>query len=355
MASQLVLAGYYGHGNWGDEASLAALLQILSREEVCVLSGRPEWTRAQYGVESVPRLQMGAVYRTVRGASALLLGGGSLLQDATSLRSLLYYLTLIRWGMQASGRVALIAQGVGPLRRSVSKRLVRWALRDVPFITVRDPESARLLQSLGVKQPIGVYADLAYALELQKDHPVATVPSRTPFVGLAPRTWRDQPVQAAFAGFAHWLLEQGFIPVFVPMQEPEDRRLCDSVVQTVGSTPWGTPLVLTEQGGLEQLLASFAALSAMVAMRLHAAIFASHLGIPILTVAYDPKVVALCQILQTPPPLSLTELTAQHLIQAWDSFWSQREGWIERLKGRVPALRQAAKECLRRVREWLPN
>ena len=85
----ILIAGYYGYRNWGDEGSLATVLQVLPRAAVCVLSGDPAFTEATYGVRALPRMELRTVRRAIRESDALILGGGSLLQDATSLRSLL--------------------------------------------------------------------------------------------------------------------------------------------------------------------------------------------------------------------------------------------------------------------------
>jgi polysaccharide pyruvyl transferase CsaB len=187
----ILIAGYYGYRNWGDEGSLATLLQVLPRAAVCVLSGDPPFTEATYGVRALPRMELRTVRRAVRESDALILGGGSLLQDATSLRSLLYYLALIRWGLRAHGRVLLVGQGVGPLRRRLGRWLTAHLLRQVPFLSVRDADSARLLASLGVSGAT-VDADLTWALAPQPAHVAMDAGAR--WVGLAPRLWTDAPV-----------------------------------------------------------------------------------------------------------------------------------------------------------------
>jgi polysaccharide pyruvyl transferase WcaK-like protein len=98
-----VLCGYYGMGNGGDEALLATLLQMLPASVTpVVFSGNPAETAQRYGVEAVPRKALGPVLKALRGADVLILGGGSLLQDATSLQNPLYY-----------GGLLAIAQALG--------------------------------------------------------------------------------------------------------------------------------------------------------------------------------------------------------------------------------------------------
>ena len=57
---RVVLCGYYGMGNGGDEALLASLLQMLpSQVKPVVLSGDPEQTAQCYGVEAYHRKSLG--------------------------------------------------------------------------------------------------------------------------------------------------------------------------------------------------------------------------------------------------------------------------------------------------------
>jgi polysaccharide pyruvyl transferase CsaB len=228
----ILIAGYYGYRNWGDEGSLATLLQVLPRESVWVLSGDPPFTEATYGVRALPRMELRTVRRAVRESDALILGGGSLLQDATSLRSLLYYLALIRWGLRAHGRVLLVGQGVGPLRRRLGRRLAAHLLQRVPFLSVRDADSARLLASLGVSGAT-VDADLTWALESQPAHVAMEAGAR--WVGLAPRLWADAPVSQAFADLCRRLHAEGYQALLIPMQETQDRALCEAIAAATGA------------------------------------------------------------------------------------------------------------------------
>ena len=97
---QVVMSGYYGFGNAGDDAILDSIQQAIRAASddvsVTVLSNDPELTRRQYGLDAIPRFRMLRVLHALRRGDVLLSGGGSLLQDTTSTRSLLYYLSVIR-------------------------------------------------------------------------------------------------------------------------------------------------------------------------------------------------------------------------------------------------------------------
>ena len=79
---RVVVSGYHGFGNMGDEAVLAALVQQV-REMApgvqCVaLSGNPARTASAYGIEAIPRTSVADIVRELRRADLLVSGGGSL-------------------------------------------------------------------------------------------------------------------------------------------------------------------------------------------------------------------------------------------------------------------------------------
>jgi len=113
---QALLCGYYGEHNIGDDALLAALLQQLPSGWTPLVTGYDQAELAQrFGVATCPRRSLKAVLAALGGCQALILGGGSLLQDATSWRSLIYYLALIGAARLSGKPVLLWGQGLGPL------------------------------------------------------------------------------------------------------------------------------------------------------------------------------------------------------------------------------------------------
>jgi polysaccharide pyruvyl transferase CsaB len=341
----ILLAGYYGFRNWGDEASLAVLVDALrppaepassereSSVELIALSGDPPFTRQTYGIEAVARTDWRRVRAAVRRAVALILGGGSLLQDATSLRSLLYYLLLIRWGLQAHGRVLLVGQGMGPFHRPLSRYLVRRTLNRVPFLSLRDEESAHLLRQIGVRAPMRVDADLTWALS-PRPTPFE-LPAEPPCVGLAPRPWRDLPLREAFANLCVRLLEAGWQPVLIPIAES---------VEGQGKP---RPMVIPPPTHPAQLLTLMRSLHGMISMRLHGAIFAASQGVPLLCLAYDPKVSALAQQIAVPVILLQGDWQAA-LNQPWSAL---QRNLVVPNRERICALQQRARELLETVRQ----
>ena len=165
----VVMSGYYGFSNAGDDAILEAIQQAIheASDHICVtaLSNDPELTRRQYGLEAIPRFRVLKVFSALRRCDALLSGGGSLLQDTTSTRSLLYYLTVIRCAHWLGKPVMLYANGIGPVRRPANRRRVKRVVEQATLITLRDHSSARELQDMGVtRTDLHVTADPVFHL-----------------------------------------------------------------------------------------------------------------------------------------------------------------------------------------------
>lgn len=176
---KIVISGYYGFGNAGDEAILEAMVRDLRAlapgARLVVLSADPAATAARCGVEAVPRMHLPSVLGALRGADLFISGGGSLLQDATSWRSVPYYAGLMRLARWMGVPVFVYAQGIGPLRRSWLRRLAARALNGAAEVTVRDRLSYEMLLELGVDPAaVTITADPVFALAPGVPEPVAT-------------------------------------------------------------------------------------------------------------------------------------------------------------------------------------
>ena len=139
---RIVVSGYYGAKNAGDEAMLAAMLEVLGDLDpelhITVISANPADTERRHGVHAVGSLDARGIFRAMRHADLLISGGGSLLQNVTSRRSLYYYMAVILLAFLLGKRTMLYAQGIGPVTGKFACRCMRWLGNRVSLITVRD-------------------------------------------------------------------------------------------------------------------------------------------------------------------------------------------------------------------------
>lgn len=351
LGPSVLFSGYFGCGNAGDEAVLEASIGLLRARRpdlgVAVLSANPSDTAARYGVRSYPRMEPRAVVRALRETDLLLSGGGSLLQDRTSLRSLIYYLGVIRLALALRRPVMVFAQGIGPLARPAARRMTGALLRRVALIAVRDRESAVLLEELGVRGPgapeIQVTADPAFALEPEETARVDGIlrPMQRPggpLVAVSLRSWPGmaQAAEAIHEGLAAAL--PGARVLACPFQPGEDGAICASFVRSMGEAA----CLVDEPLRPREWRALLGHVDLVVAARLHALILAAAAGTPTVAIAYDPKVAALQKRLDEPNLGPPNGVTAAAVAQAAGAARENREGEAARRRAVAGELRRHA-------------
>lgn len=304
---RVLVSGYYGYENLGDEALLSAVIAGLSGHEITVLSGNPAATVEQHRVRAVHRYTglLGALTR----CNAVVFGGGGLLQDRTSSRSLAYYTTIIRLATLLKKSVVLVGQSLGPLS-AAGERQVRRALAGVP-LGVRDEASFALAMRLGL-QPART-ADLALSLPAPQGLHAADGP-----VIVVPRA--DQPEFNALLREFVYVAANASVPVRAVAFQPSDTR-----------ADIGIPIapLRTVQEWWDVLQGA----SAVLSVRLHGTILAASAQIPSVALSYDPKVAGFAELAQVP---WFSAETAAH-----DVFTAITRGRREPYAGRAKLVAEA--------------
>jgi len=316
ISDRVLIAGYYGFGNAGDEAILAGLLADLRALrpdlDFVVASGDPAGTAKDHGVRAVHRDDLPAVAAAVRESGLVLLGGGGLFEDYWDV-PLENVFTPRSGGLPFYAGFALLARlletpamvyavGAGPLRTEEGRRLTRTVFELADGATVRDAESLALLAGLGVPA-VEVAADPAFGLVPETGEKLEALLADLGLaegerpVGVALRPWSfgaDPGVWEAEVakGLDRFLEESGERLLFLPFQGREDAAVHRRVHAALASRERAILL----DGRIEKRLAP-AALAGLLgrcgrvlAMRYHAALFALAGGVPAAALAYDPKV-----------------------------------------------------------------
>ncbi|MGQ9531470.1 MAG: polysaccharide pyruvyl transferase CsaB [Desulfotomaculales bacterium] len=348
---KIVISGYYGFANAGDEAMLWAMVSALrdrvSGAEIVVLSARPEQTRAEFDVQAVGRNSLPQICGALRGADLLISGGGGLLQDVTSRWSIFYYLGIILLAKMFGCRVYLYGQGIGPLRTSLGRGALRMVANRADLISVRDVESRDELVRLKVWRPaIHVTADPALGLDTRGTDRErgrrllrAAGATGSDLVGISVRSWKGlRRIQTVVARLGDYLAAEGWQVVLVPMQYSEDLPVCREVAALMQHPP----VVLEERYPFWDLLSMTANFGLAVGMRLHFLIFAALAHVPLVGIAYDPKITRFIQQLDLPSPLPAEDLRFEELKFQVDFVHRYREGVSFLLADRVAVLRQQA-------------
>ena len=329
--SEIVLSGYYGFGNAGDEAMLLSILEAIERERpgssVTVISGRPEDTEKKYQVKAVHRFDYIGMIGALRKADLLLSGGGSLLQDVTSRRSIFYYLSIIKLAQWLKVPTMLFAQGIGPVVRPTARKALCCVVNQVDLITVRDEKSRSELIELGVtKPPIHVTADPVLSLKSESGEYGEALLEKIGYVkgkkliGFAIREWPLVPEYLdEIAKTADLLLADEEVQlVFLPMQWPEDGQVARKVQEKMSHQA----LFLEGEYRVREHLSVIAQLDLLVGVRLHGLIFAFLSATPCIGLSYDPKINSFLELIGETSIASLENLRSDELARA---IWAKLE------------------------------
>ncbi len=347
--SDLLVTGYYGFNNAGDEAMLAGMVQTFERLrpglKLAVITGAPAKTARRYGVAGIPRWNPVAIAAAIRRSRLLIIGGGSLLQDVTSLRSIFYYLGLVQLAKLLGRPVMLYGNGIGPVTTLPGRLLMRAVANQLDLITVRDPLSLQALRDLGVTRPRALLtADPALSLS-----PPPPAEGRRlmqaeglkkgdgPLVGVSVRPYPGgRRLQAALAeALDRYAARYGAKTVFIPMQLPADVQAADQV-RSLMRTP---SRVIASHYEVQQLMGIVGQLDLLVGIRFHALVFASLTGVPMVGLSYDPKVDGFLSALGRQSAGSIEDADGERVLAAMVQAWESREHFYAGLADKLRELR----------------
>jgi L-malate glycosyltransferase len=323
----VVICGAYGHGNSGDEAILEAIVGEMRALDkympITVLSRKPRETQKLRGVNAVYRFNYPKFKKAMAGAKLYINGGGSLIQNVTSRRSLEYYLYTIKMAKRMGCSVIMYGCGIGPVNNDVDIARARRIINDnVDVITLREPNSLEELLRFGIDRPeIILASDPAMNLPAAEDWEVDAfmrandMEPGEKYICFALRRWpgfeSHVPDFAAAARYAYRRLN--LIPVFLTINHQDDVKAAERVIELLDGTPY---FLIGSDMGAEMTIGFTARMEAVVSMRLHGLIFAAGQGVPLVGISYDPKVAAFIDYIGQGPCMGLDDVTEEGLTGA---------------------------------------
>lgn len=301
--SGVVICGAYGMGNSGDEAILDAIVAEMRAIDplmpLTVMTRDPAGASARLGLTAVHTFNFPRFLAVMRRRALYINGGGSLIQDVTSRRSLWYYLFTLRAAKRLGCKVMMYGCGIGPVKRPGGVERTRRVLNScVDAITLREPDSIEELARFGVTKPeIILASDPALTLpsapaeEVDAALEAAGAAPKGKYICFALRLWpgfgEKAGVFAAAARHAHEAY--GLTPVFLPINHLDDGQAAALVAEKLGDTPH---VLLPGPMSSALVIGLMSRMQVVVSMRLHGLIFAAGQGVPLIGVSYDPKVTA---------------------------------------------------------------
>lgn len=300
---RVLISGYYGFHNIGDEAILKSIIIALRQEKpdikITVLSNDVEHTKMTYNVDAINRWNIGKIYLELLKSDGLISGGGSLLQDVTSSRPIIYYTSIMKLAKLARKPVFIYAQGVGPISEDKNKKAVKRILNKVNHITLRDKESLDLVKSIGVTKDIEIVPDPVMGFSIEEfESNICDKYNGLKYITVSVRDWEKATTNflEKIAKSCDEIIASGTSVVFVPMHGEHDYKTSKKVVDMMTEKAD----IFDYSASIEEKILCIKNSELMIGMRLHALIFAATVNTPMIGISYDPKIDSFLDIVNQP-------------------------------------------------------
>lgn len=349
----VLMSGYYGFNNSGDEAILSSMHKNIERMgenmNIVVLSNNPLETKMKYGARVVYRFSLWKVMKALKHCDVLLSGGGSLLQDSTSTRSLMYYLSIILGAKMFGKKVMLYANGIGPVSKNINRHIVKWVVNKADVITLREENSYDELRAMGVTNPKAyVTSDPVFTMGSvgkQKARQImeqAGIPLDKPIVGVSVRNWKGME---AFSGEFARLCDEvakryDRTIVFIVMQVPHDIKISEKVQLKMTQPSY----LLRANYSPYEIMGMISCMDFILSMRLHTLIFAARQRIPLIGFIYDPKIEYYLEKLQMPSGGTVKEFDMEETLEKVHDMIINRDRYVDILEEAAEKLEEKAHE-----------
>ncbi len=347
---EVIISGYYGFDNMGDDSILETVVRSLTAEKpdirITALTKKPKTDSRRFGIRCVARMNLLAVIREMRRSKVLISGGGSLFQDSTSKKSLLYYAHIVNLARRMGMKTYILANGVGVIFSEGNKKITAKTVNRADRVTVRDEESLQELVNIGVaREKIRCTADPAFMLSpctgerlraARKKYGIPAgrdffVVSLRRFEGLQKKAYDESALlRETVAACAYSAKKYDLAPVFIVMQPNLDldvsnaacRILSDEygIEGTVVCPSDGAELLGILSGGNGIPGAKF-----VIGMRLHLLIYAIDALVPQIGLSLDPKIDSIMRRVYQSHIFRLPDVTKEELIASVNEIFVNYE------------------------------
>lgn len=359
--SDIIISGYYGFGNLGDDTLLRSLIGSLRREKpdvkITVLCAKPQKMRALYGARTVNRYNIFSIMSEMKSAKMLINGGGNLIQDGTSRKSLFYYTAVMKLAKKMGLKLALYANGIGPLYDKRSRRLASDVIESADMITLRDPESLELLREIGCDSAADralVSADPAFCgidsdpewikfvlaregLDPGGRYFMVSVRSGNTLDAGSKVNYDDRVVDRLSEAVKEISEKYSLTPLFVPFQSAVDDSITERVLARTGTGRMLSGLSAGELCGILKIC-SFA-----ISMRLHLLIFAASTGTPMIGLSYDKKVDSFMRYIGEDTLADIRTFSSDEIVGMADSIMKNAGSIQSELSSKADHLRELSR------------
>ena len=362
--SDMLISGYYGFKNSGDDALLLSIIEQLkeNRENIniTVLSQNPKETEQIYKVKAVKRDNIFSLIKSIISTKLVLMGGGTLIQDGTSTKSLLYYLLIIKVAKFFGKKVMLYSNGIGPLKEE-NYKITRKVLNKVDLITLRDEISSLELKKAGVTKPkVILTADSAFNLYFDEKQDISglkkefNIPQDKKYFCVAIRNHKrlaDDFCDILAEVCDRVSNDYDIYPVFIPFQKMNDTEITNTIISKMKTES----KVFDSEVEISDLLSFISHSELCIGMRLHSLIYSALCKVPLVGLVYDPKITGFMEYIGQENYLDVKSLKKDELMKmVYDGLDNSRNIRIE-LEKKLDIMKEKAKENAKLAIELLDN
>ena len=346
---KILISGYYGFNNIGDESILLAVVNGLKTRlddiEITVLSRDPENTANKYNVKSVDRKSVKDIFIAVKRCDLIISGGGSLLQDVTSKKSIWYYLMLMKLALLMRKKVFIYSQGMGPINSKINRWATARTLRKVSGIVVRDEASKEMLAEIGVpEENVIVTADPVLRVkqaDKSRGRGILMEEGFKHIDGKITVGWaiKERKVKSSFVdevekAMRRLIDEYDAQIVLIPFHYDEDIAVIDELQSRLGNSVY----CLKHKYLTNEMLSIIGNMDVLVGVRLHSLIYAAIMDVPMIAVSYDPKINSFMKSIGMKAMCSVYDFNSSYFIEEFEKTIAYQNKIKDNLKAKLEIL-----------------
>lgn len=367
-SSDVLISGYYGFGNMGDDSILETITENLTAANpdirIAALTHSPKKAKKRFGIKCISRVNPFSILKEMYSSRLLISGGGSLFQDSTSGKSLRYYTTIVNLARLMKMKTYIYANGIGVINSERNKRTVAKTVNKADMISVRDMGSFNTLESIGVApDKIHISADPAFLMKPYSTEETRDlcknigIPYSKPFFAVSLRSFKglqkneyseDTLLKEVCAACAKASVKYSMTPVFVTMQPNVDSEILHRAVDLLHEKYSVESAIISPDSGHELLSilrgGGMNKAEFVLSMRLHTLIYACSAAVPAIGLSLDPKIDDFINLLEKTHLCSVKDLKNEDLCAVIDDIMEHPEENSVRLSYEAEKLKEKARE-----------
>ena len=328
----VLISGYYGFNNTGDEAMIETFSQELAKKNfgLKVLSCNPDKTKETYNVGAYDRYRLLQILKGIRKSDILVSGGGTLFQDITSKKNIWNYLGIVVLAQLMRKKVCVAYQGMGPLRNKFYRWMTKKVLnrKSVKLIALRDRNAIEYAKEMGIKEEKMVLSsDVIFMLKpAPKERCMKIIHDNVHnyqegeiLIGLSIRSWKDTDRTDVFAEIADRLVEKYHARiVFFPFHKPKDAEISKIIMHKMKHED--ATVLIPNRYLPSEILGTMGFMNLNIGVRLHSLVFSALMNVPTIGISYEPKIDGFLEMMNMTPVCTYDDISVEKVVEQVDKY-----------------------------------